>query len=81
MQSTVSEIKLGVLDDGFGSIRELRFEQYDLSRSFQHGQPMIRCGRGNPDITRQICFVQQVCRTKRTGTQKSLEVAKAANIG
>src|ERR1700728_2441675 len=42
---------------------------------------MIRCGWGNSDIARQICFVQQVGRTQRAGAQKSLKVPQTSNIG
>jgi hypothetical protein len=41
-QAGVSEIEFGALDDRLRSIREPRFEQYDLTGGFQYRQPMVR---------------------------------------
>ena len=80
-QAGIGDVEFWALDDGLGSIREPWLQQHDLAGSLQHGQPMLRCRRGNTYVARQICFVQQVCRTKCAGPQKSLKVPQAANVG
>jgi hypothetical protein len=80
-QARVRNVEFGTCDDGLGSIREPGFKQYRLPRSFQHRQPLIRCGRCGADVARQIRLVQKIRGSQSTSTQKFLEIPQTADIG
>ena len=57
------------------------FEQRDLARGFEHGQPVVGRRRRDADVAREVGLVQQVGRAERARAQEALEVAQAADVG
>ena len=51
-EAGIRQVEFGTLDDGLGAVREPWLKQHDLPGSLERGQPMVRGGGSDANISR-----------------------------